>query len=171
MEGKKCICCHKTQDSENFSPKNWKSQYELDRDNICDKCKRYHLKTMSYKIDLSHREKPNYYNKYNISQKEYNFLFAHQEGKCKICNTHQSELAKKLVVDHCHETNHVRGLLCSSCNLALGLFKDNIKSLEKAIIYLKLTSNSHSENFNKKINAILARAYYHIYINKNTCKI
>lgn len=141
METKKCICCHKTHSIENFSPKGWKSQYELNRDNICDKCKKYYLNKVPYKINLSKKAKPSYYNKYNISQEEYNFLFSHQNGKCKICGVHQTDLIKKLVVDHCHETGHVRGLLCNHCNSGLGFFKDRIESLEKAIRYLKETSN------------------------------
>lgn len=41
-----------------------------------------------------------------------------------------------LEVDHCHQTNQVRGLLCGPCNRALGLLKDNIGNLERAIAYL-----------------------------------
>lgn len=33
--------------------------------------------------------------------------------------------------------NKVRGLLCGNCNRAIGLLKDDIKSLERAIEYLK----------------------------------
>lgn len=44
---------------------------------------------------------------------------------------------QKLYIDHCHKTNQVRGLLCFSCNSALGHFKDNVESLKKAIKYLK----------------------------------
>ena len=44
---------------------------------------------------------------------------------------------KRLGIDHDHTTGQVRGLLCDSCNPALGGFKDNIESLQKAIDYLK----------------------------------
>jgi hypothetical protein len=43
----------------------------------------------------------------------------------------------KLCIDHCHETNLVRGLLCHDCNKGLGNFKDNIIFLQIAIEYLK----------------------------------
>jgi len=52
--------------------------------------------------------------------------------ECVICGS-----TEKLVVDHCHITNKVRGMLCNHCNRGLGHFKDNIESLEKAIKYLK----------------------------------
>ena len=43
----------------------------------------------------------------------------------------------KLVVDHCHATGKVRGLLCHNCNRALGLLKDKISVLKNAIQYLE----------------------------------
>lgn len=44
----------------------------------------------------------------------------------------------KLVVDHCHSSGKVRGLLCHNCNRALGLFQDSMSSLTRAIEYLKV---------------------------------
>lgn len=46
-------------------------------------------------------------------------------------------LDKELDIDHCHETGIIRSLLCNRCNQALGLFKDDIESLKKAINYLE----------------------------------
>jgi hypothetical protein len=74
-------------------------------------------------------------NNYNITLEEYNQLFESQNGKCAICNKEQQN--KLLAVDHNHNTNQIRGLLCSKCNLALGLFYDNINNLKAAILYLK----------------------------------
>jgi DNA-binding sugar fermentation-stimulating protein len=34
-------------------------------------------------------------------------------------------LKKKLVIDHCHNTGKVRKLLCTNCNVAIGMFKEN----------------------------------------------
>ena len=44
---------------------------------------------------------------------------------------------RRLCVDHCHTTGNVRGLLCDTCNTALGKFRDNIDLLNEAIKYLK----------------------------------
>lgn len=56
-----------------------------------------------------------------------------QLGKCLICN----EFFKSIpCVDHNHKTGTIRGLLCRECNAALGLFKESIYSLIKAIDYL-----------------------------------
>lgn len=80
--------------------------------------------------------------KYNISRKEYDNKLLKQNGVCAIC--HLKEIKKKsngeikeLSVDHDHKTEKVRGLLCSSCNVAIGNFKDNIMFLQNAINYLK----------------------------------
>jgi hypothetical protein len=47
-----------------------------------------------------------------------------------------------LNVDHCHKKNVIRGMLCSSCNIGLGNFKDDPELLEFARMYLL----SYSEN-------------------------
>lgn len=40
-----------------------------------------------------------------------------QDGACAMC----SARPERLLVDHCHRTGLVRGLLCTSCNTAEGL--------------------------------------------------
>lgn len=50
---------------------------------------------------------------------------------CMICGS-----AEKLVVDHNHENNLVRGMLCNHCNRGLGHFRDKPDLLQKAIQYL-----------------------------------
>ena len=51
--------------------------------------------------------------------------------ECVICGSNE-----KLVVDHCHNTNIIRGMLCNHCNRGLGHFRDNPDLLEFARIYL-----------------------------------
>ena len=75
--------------------------------------------------------------KFDITVAEWDQLLVDQDHKCKICDTHEDDLSRKLAVDHCHTTGKVRGLLCLSCNVALGHFKDDINLLRKAEDYLK----------------------------------
>lgn len=73
---------------------------------------------------------------FHIDLNEYNRLFQIQGGKCKLCDIHQSSLGVSLAVDHDHTTGKIRGLLCTTCNRALGLFKDSPELLDKARQYL-----------------------------------
>jgi hypothetical protein len=74
---------------------------------------------------------------YGISVEDYNELLELQYGCCAICGRPQSEFKRILSVDHDHKTGKIRGLLCFSCNQALGLLHDNIQTLKKAIEYLE----------------------------------
>ena len=74
---------------------------------------------------------------YGLSKQAYLELLEAQDNKCAICNTDQSKLSRKLVVDHCHTSNKVRGLLCSHCNVGIGMLKENEDNLMAAIQYLK----------------------------------
>lgn len=78
---------------------------------------------------------------YGMTIKDYNKLFTLQKGCCAICGKHQTECNKTLCVDHNHETGEVRGLLCHSCNVALGLLKEDINSINNIINYLKIYSD------------------------------
>ena len=62
-------------------------------------------------------------------------LLQAQGGKCAICGT-TAPGKQGWMLDHCHGTNAVRGVLCCNCNWGLGHFKDSIKVLDKARRYL-----------------------------------
>ena len=85
-----------------------------------------------------HGSRDNYLkNTYGINTEGYNTLFVSQDGRCAICEIHQSNLKHPLYVDHCHSTNQIRGLLCNKCNFAIGLFNEDIMLLDNAKQYLK----------------------------------
>ena len=75
--------------------------------------------------------------KYGVDLNKYSEMLCAQSGKCAICGKLESdEFHGVLHVDHCHETQVVRGLLCRNCNHVLGLFEDNPKRLEASLEYL-----------------------------------
>lgn len=77
--------------------------------------------------------------KYNLTVTEYEALLKSQNGGCAICNTTVAGgHSPHFHVDHCHITEEVRGLLCSSCNRGLGFFKDNTKIINQASFYLNM---------------------------------
>jgi len=73
---------------------------------------------------------------YNITLHDYETLLKLQYNRCAICRKHVMNLPKRLYVDHCHKTGKIRGLLCNSCNTALGLLKDDISLFKRSIDYL-----------------------------------
>jgi len=55
-----------------------------------------------------------------------------QNNKCAICNS-----TTNLVIDHCHTTGQLRGLLCDKCNRGLGYFNDSVELFNRVIQYLQ----------------------------------
>jgi hypothetical protein len=66
---------------------------------------------------------------FGITLAEYSKKVIEQDNKCAICGLPEVSVRngklKALAVDHCHETGKVRGLLCNSCNVGVGMLKDN----------------------------------------------
>ncbi len=77
---------------------------------------------------------------YGMSQKQFDIMLKKQSGACAICKKPETAQyrgkPRRLSVDHDHSTKKIRGLLCSRCNLGIGLFMHNKDLLEKAILYL-----------------------------------
>ena len=78
---------------------------------------------------------------YGINLDDFNKIKEFQNNKCAICEIELVD-TKDTCLDHCHETNKIRGILCSGCNRGLGAFKDSKTALKAAIKYL-----SHFENW------------------------
>ncbi len=74
-----------------------------------------------------------YLAKYGVTVEWYDETLRKQDGKCAIC---LQEPGSRLHVDHCHETGRVRGLLCFTCNSAIGKLGDDVERLRRAIKYL-----------------------------------
>ena len=69
--------------------------------------------------------------RYGITLVDYDKMLEKQDCKCKICGAKD-----KLVVDHCHDKGHIRGLLCQQCNTGLGMFRDDVNRMRSAMQYL-----------------------------------
>lgn len=97
---------------------------------------------------------------YKLEYKEYLSMLENQQDKCAICLT--TFEAKSICVDHNHNTGDVRGLLCHTCNRALGLFKDSKKILSRTLQYLdgshKIPLNGeHPEEGNPVLNPLVIK--------------
>ena len=80
--------------------------------------------------------------RYGIDNPTRQRMLRDQDYKCKICKTEIyfedrfSGRSHSAVIDHCHTTNKVRGILCCQCNHGLGKFYDDPIRLARAISYL-----------------------------------
>ena len=72
---------------------------------------------------------------YNKTLDELHIHLENSNWKCNICGTDIKY--KKQCVDHDHDNEKFRGILCDSCNRGLGLLKDNPDTLLQSILYLK----------------------------------
>ena len=79
--------------------------------------------------------------KFNMTPADYYRMLAQQDKVCGICGKPETRKVKgtlcKLAIDHNHATGEVRGLLCSRCNLGLGVFNDSQQLLKAAHIWLE----------------------------------
>lgn len=80
-------------------------------------------------------------NKYGITRAKYEAMLRDQGGVCAICLQPERALSRtgrviRLAIDHCHETGAVRGLLCSTCNTAIGKLRDQPIVVTRAVLYL-----------------------------------
>lgn len=94
-----------------------------------DTAKRQHARKLTRKWRLQ---------LYGLTPDSYDALLDSQDSVCAICGSPGQLWAERnLHVDHDHETNEVRGLLCRRCNLGIGYFVDDVGLLAQAIDYLK----------------------------------
>ena len=77
---------------------------------------------------------------YGMTVDDYEARLKAQGGRCAICrSTVPGGLGKNrfFCVDHDHQTNEVRGLLCHSCNKGIGHLGDDPDRVYAAAVYLR----------------------------------
>ncbi len=128
---KTCTVCGETKDKTDFYTNH-------------GKCKRCFIKRQQEKYDPVKNRETSLRRLYGIGIEDYDRMFTEQGGRCKLCDTadpggRQSGRGKVNVffVDHCHTTGKVRGLLCNTCNRAIGQVGENLSFFQKAINYLQ----------------------------------
>lgn len=145
VNSKTCYRCHGIYSLGDFSV----DESKMDGRSIyCSSCRRKILKKRRSmpQFNAKRRSKRHRYaesnrnwrlkTKYGITLEQFEQLFAIQNRRCALCKSTKSD-KNNFVVDHCHKTGKIRGILCSYCNRALGMFKDDACILLKAIEYLK----------------------------------
>ena len=123
---RKCKNCKKDKPIEEYHYRNDIQKYRKK----CKECRRLH----HYDYNLKRR--------YGISLKDKQSMFEAQGKCCSICGK-SGESHRGFHVDHCHTQEKidkykcVRGVLCNECNAGLGMFKDNVHNMKKAVEYLE----------------------------------
>jgi len=106
--------------------------YHLRHKQTCNKrSRKYHHENYDQHKDYLLRRM------YGINKKQYDDLLMKQWGVCAICGKSPQGRKNALHVDHDHETQITRGLLCSTCNTSIGGMLDSPLLLEKAAAYLR----------------------------------
>ena len=86
--------------------------------------------------------------RYGITQREYDVILRAQDFVCAVCGKPERTIQRKgspiqfLAVDHDHETNTIRGLLCQPCNRHLGNMGDNLEGVMRFVRYLERSNTS-----------------------------
>lgn len=85
---------------------------------------------------IRQRDKSLRWRRFGLTDEEFLSYYETLDGCCEICK--QPTDIDEIKVDHCHDSNVFRGLLCTNCNLGLGHFRDDLDTLENARGYLTL---------------------------------
>lgn len=94
------------------------------KNNQCRDCQKWRMKLRNY----------------GITKQQYEELMHSQGGVCAVCKCKPDDprcTHGHLVVDHCHKTGYVRGLLCSLCNATMGNSMDSVELLKSLIAYIQ----------------------------------
>lgn len=75
--------------------------------------------------------------KYKMTYEHFERLWEEQSGRCAICTGELSRGTGRYAVDHCHTSGRIRGLLCSPCNTAIGLLREDPSVFAAALTYLE----------------------------------
>ena len=126
-----CTRCKVEKDREDFSKDSSRPDGLYSYCRVCTKS----VRKLRCKKDRKQKSEYERLKRYGISGEEWESLFESQGRKCAICRAPNSG-KRDWDTDHDHKTGKVRGILCSPCNTALGLFKDETGILQQAIQYL-----------------------------------
>jgi len=113
--------------------------------NVCKKCliiQRKEWRKNNPEVWNKQNSRHSLKRRYNLSENDFIKLKIKQNNKCGICQNEETAFdprwkkTRNLSVDHDHKTGKVRGLLCTRCNTAIGLLKEDVNLFQQSINYL-----------------------------------
>ncbi len=129
---KRCPECGETKDRSEFT-RNAQSSDGLSV--YCRAC-RTAMKRAAYLANRDEMRLRKRAQQFGITVDRLKELIKDQDNGCAICGR-QCSTGKALALDHDHETGAFRGLLCASCNRALGYLQDSPGVVRAALAYLE----------------------------------
>jgi len=129
---KRCPVCDTEKESDQF----WKGQY------LCIPCQKHKQKNSWESRTPKKRLEQHLKYKYGVTHQQFMSSWEQQKGCCAVCREELPDLMayenrrRMYAIDHNHETGDFRGILCLNCNTLLGMAKDSVKVLQRAIEYL-----------------------------------
>ena len=73
---------------------------------------------------------------YGLTPGDFDRLVAEQDNKCACCGRDMGD-GRNRHLDHCHDTNRVRALLCRQCNIGIAMAQHDTDRLRQMIAYLE----------------------------------
>ena len=146
---KVCTVCKKEKSLDDFYNLKASKDGKSWRCKKCDSQTTMNSRKKKYEQNKEYHRTLNRLYKYNLTKEGFQSLLDSQQGLCACCHQPltqdfgRNHDKRKLVVDHCHKTGEVRGLLCTMCNKGIGLLGDNAKSVLAAYEYLKKFEEVH----------------------------
>lgn len=108
--------------------------YERNKDLVNDKAKRRYESNKELAIKRARARK--LLVNYGLTVDDYNARLYAQGGVCAICKERPAP-SNPFVVDHCHDTGRVRGIVHRKCNTAIGMLRDSPALVASALEYLR----------------------------------
>ena len=94
------------------------------------------LPSWVYRLYPSYSKVRRLWKKYKLAGDEYMYMIWKQNNKCAACEQIFNAKDRLPCVDHDHITREIRGLLCSQCNIALGLLGEDANKIIKLATYI-----------------------------------
>ncbi len=141
IEMKTCPVCSVSKAPDQY----WKGQY------CCIECQKDKQKNSWASRTPKKRLEQHLKYKYGVTHAEFLHQWEAQHGCCAICKDELPDLMtyenrrRGYAIDHNHDTGAFRGILCLKCNSLLGMAKDSVDVLRKAIAYLEIKGSYAAE--------------------------
>jgi hypothetical protein len=115
--------------------------------------KRKELRRLEKLMDPEKQKNVHLKNRYGITLDQYNAMLKAQDNRCAICRIEFASLEKPPSVDHCHDSDAVRGLLCHHCNVFVGFARNSVENLANAIQYLNKFKENQCQTQQKSMSS------------------